>query len=158
MWFIAMANLKTLWLTRAHMYICTVTAQTLIMIGVGTSLCQICSELSSPLIIRTHQHQSEWRGLGVSSCTSGESLQTTEDPSQFPQQGGSRLPAESLAIFCISGLVLDWCRSYLGCKEYYVALGTHTSRHDVMSCGVPRGSIFESFVIKFKYAAISWCN
>uniref|UniRef100_A0AAR2KBY1 Reverse transcriptase domain-containing protein n=1 Tax=Pygocentrus nattereri TaxID=42514 RepID=A0AAR2KBY1_PYGNA len=41
----------------------------------------------------------------------------------------------------LSGLVLDWFRSYLTGRDYYVALGTSSSTRQKITCGVPQGSI-----------------
>lgn len=41
----------------------------------------------------------------------------------------------------LSGTVLNWIRSYLAGREYYVALGTHVSERQAISYGVPQGLI-----------------
>lgn len=41
----------------------------------------------------------------------------------------------------LSGTVLNWFRSYLASREYYVALGTHVSERYAIAYGVPQGSI-----------------
>ena len=41
----------------------------------------------------------------------------------------------------LSGPVLNWLRTYLSDREYFVALGDHSSETRLMTCGVPQGSI-----------------
>ena len=41
----------------------------------------------------------------------------------------------------LSGLVLQWFRSYLQDRKYFVSIGDYTSDLTNMSCGVPQGSI-----------------
>ena len=41
----------------------------------------------------------------------------------------------------LSGPVLNWLRTYLTNREYFVALGDHSSEALPMACGVPQGSI-----------------
>ena len=41
----------------------------------------------------------------------------------------------------LSGPVLNWLRTYLSDREYFVALGVHSSETRPMTCGVPQGSI-----------------
>lgn len=41
----------------------------------------------------------------------------------------------------LSGTVLDWFRSYLQDRNYFVTIGNYTSSPTNMSCGVPQGSI-----------------
>ena len=41
----------------------------------------------------------------------------------------------------LSGPVLNWLKTYLTNREYFVALGDHRSRAFPMTCGVPQGSI-----------------
>ena len=41
----------------------------------------------------------------------------------------------------LSGPVLNWFRTYLTDREYFVALGDHNSGNIRMTCGVPQGSI-----------------
>lgn len=41
----------------------------------------------------------------------------------------------------LSGMALNWFRSYLEGKGYYVSIGEHKSKWTSMTCGVPQGSI-----------------
>ena len=41
----------------------------------------------------------------------------------------------------LTGPVLNWFRTYLTGREYFVALGDHSSKNISMTCGVPQGSI-----------------
>lgn len=41
----------------------------------------------------------------------------------------------------LSGTVLDWFRSYLQDRDYFVSIGTYISERTSMTCGVPQGSI-----------------
>ena len=41
----------------------------------------------------------------------------------------------------LAGPVLNWFRTYLTGREYFVALGDHNSKNISMTCGVPQGSI-----------------
>lgn len=41
----------------------------------------------------------------------------------------------------LSGLVLEWLKSYLKNRSFFVALGNQSSKHFDISCGVPQGSI-----------------
>ena len=40
-----------------------------------------------------------------------------------------------------SGTVLDWFKSYLKDRDYFVSIGNHKSELTKMACGVPQGSI-----------------
>ena len=41
----------------------------------------------------------------------------------------------------LSGTVLEWFRSYLQDRDYFVSIGNFTSDRTTMTCGVPQGSI-----------------
>ena len=41
---------------------------------------------------------------------------------------------------CVS-LVTDWFRSYLSCRKQFVSIGTTTSQYNLITCGVPQGSV-----------------
>ena len=41
----------------------------------------------------------------------------------------------------LSGPVLEWFRTYLIGREFYVSIGDHRSKTSIMTCGVPQGSV-----------------
>ena len=41
----------------------------------------------------------------------------------------------------LSGPVLNWIRTYLTDREYYVSVGEHRSKNVKLTCGVPQGSV-----------------
>ena len=41
----------------------------------------------------------------------------------------------------LAGPVLNWFKTYLTGREYFVTLGDHSSKNICMTCGVPQGSI-----------------
>ena len=43
--------------------------------------------------------------------------------------------------FGVAGMTLDWLRSYLSNRSYYVKLGRHSSPTVICTSGVPQGSV-----------------
>ena len=41
----------------------------------------------------------------------------------------------------LSGPVLDWFKTYLSGRDYFVSIGGHSSANTCTTCGVPQGSI-----------------
>ena len=41
----------------------------------------------------------------------------------------------------LSGTVLNWFRSYLDGRSYFVTIGNHESDRVAMTCGVPQGTV-----------------
>ena len=57
----------------------------------------------------------------------------------------------------LSGAVLQWFRSYLQDRKYFVSIGNYKSALTSMTCGVPQGSIMGPILFNLYYAA-SWPN
>ena len=48
---------------------------------------------------------------------------------------------EKLKNYGIRGGALDLFRSYLSCRKQFVSIGTTTSQYNLITCGVPQGSV-----------------